>query len=887
MRKLLASRVLPILFAAAALLPLAFLIFAVRDARATDAARTDVVALEAEIRAASAELTALARRYVQYGDDAYRESYLRKYNDKDIVARLRELSASLRPDETILAEHAATAADLLSAIDLRAFALYGGGHTEAARELLFSHEYTIAENLFRDARGAFSAAAGRRFDREDSANARVFQIAVGVCAGAAVLLIWLFASLSSYYARRGRELTAYALAADKIAEGVSVPPVVERVRQEYAKLVHAAQSGDTSAVDLSEFSGVWRELMEHANTLLSVVGRNLTAASPIVCIRVADGVVLDCNAAAYRLLGLTAGAELSECFFEEEFRELRDLIAREGIADGFTARMGASGNFMERRRFRLNVVPSADDPRVKIFWATDIESEEQRLDVTRKGREDITETLDALPVAVLINDPATTEIFYANEAYAAMFQFPPHADIQSYPERNMYEDAGTLFSDDKPCECVYITHTGKRIEASVITRNIRYSHRKAHIKIVLDVGVERKLNEELRETAARERSAHQMKSRFIVNMSHEFRTPMNAIVGMSQMALLREQEDENNANAFRKINRSAHQLMGILDDVLDFLKIEGRQLLLEEAEFNLTELLSQARTFLADRADNRFVETRVDAAPEVPYLLYGDRTRLWQCLRNLLDNASRYTPRGQIKLQVTVESPSQLRHTDRAWITFAVRDTGVGMTEQQLSRLFIPFAQQPDRGYLPHTGLGLSITKELATLMGGDISVMSEPGKGSEFAVRLPFRMLDPDAVMASLVQIEREPERHELPQFTGLRVLLVEDNMLNQEVALGMLEMLGIEGKLAEDGQEALKKLSEEPFDLVLMDILMPVMDGLEATRRVRASGAAYSGIPIIALTANVLKEHVDEFKDAGMNRYIPKPIEFDSLVAELRRFS
>ncbi|MFO1424166.1 MAG: ATP-binding protein [Candidatus Competibacteraceae bacterium] len=376
--------------------------------------------------------------------------------------------------------------------------------------------------------------------------------------------------------------------------------------------------------------------------------------------------------------------------------------------------------------------------------------------------------------------------------------------------------------------------------------------------------------------------ANQAKSEFLANMSHEIRTPMNAVLGLTRLGL--EATPEKQCEYLLKINGSAELLLNILNDILDFSKIEAGKLSLENVDFNLYEVMDRLSSAIGAQAREKHLDFTVRIAPETPRLLRGDSLRLGQIFMNLANNAVKFTERGS----VTVNVVTVVQGGDKVMLRYSVSDTGIGLTPEQQERLFGAFSQADTSTTRKFggTGLGLAISKRLAELMGGEISVESEHGKGSTFHFSAPFTRGEgrADAILseANAWRVVTEFER---ARWRGARVLVVEDNPLNQQVIQEFLAKAGVDVIIAENGLEAIEAAQIQSFDAVLMDIQMPVMDGLRATQELRKS-PRFANTPIIALTANVFQTDIEQCIAAGMNDHVSKPITVDELFAKLGKW-
>jgi signal transduction histidine kinase/CheY-like chemotaxis protein/HPt (histidine-containing phosphotransfer) domain-containing protein len=371
--------------------------------------------------------------------------------------------------------------------------------------------------------------------------------------------------------------------------------------------------------------------------------------------------------------------------------------------------------------------------------------------------------------------------------------------------------------------------------------------------------------------------ASRAKSEFVSRMSHELRTPLNAIIGFGQL-LESEPLPPSQMGYVKLINSSGNHLMELINAVLDHAKIESGNLTLEAIEFDLADIVESVSSIVLERANTKGLIFTADISPNLPPRLIGDPTRLRQVLINLLVNAVKFTEQGAVTLRIGVDNND---------LIFSIRDTGIGMDKHAVSRLFQPFAQADDsitRKY-GGTGLGLMISKELVAAMGGSIEVDSAPGAGSCFWVRLPLKAVAPGGRKQNTAV---QTSGIDFATLIGGRVLLVDDNAVNQQLGTAMLDRLGLTHDIASDGLEALERVATSEYALILMDMEMPEMDGVTAARHIRAHEATQAGKPamvIIAMTANALSEDRERCLAAGMNGYVAKPISLATLEAEIAR--
>ncbi len=563
------------------------------------------------------------------------------------------------------------------------------------------------------------------------------------------------------------------------------------------------------------------------------------------------------------------------------------------------------------RRFMVNITASSTDNSNYNCWGMDIEESLLQRDYLNEMKEELQTLISILPIALFIVTPKDNKIVFANENALKLLKADDLSKIINTNMLDRYDeyDSGGISVTEKINEWypkllksgrVISTERklrlldGSKIYVNVTESGIFYEDKLAIALIMQNTDEEKKRLKTMQTFAESEKSANELKSKFLVNMSHEIRTPMNAIIGLSELQLIKT-INRHERDSFLKINKAAKNLLVIINDILDYSKMEAGKLELIESEFNVQQILNDAVYEPIGKLAGKAIHLTGKYLPNVPKYLFGDKARLQQVVHNLLDNAAKFTDSGDIIFSVCANE-----YIEMCELVIQVEDTGSGMSDEQTKKFFEPFTQFQAGIHTKHqgTGLGAPIIHQLVSSMHGEVRVNSQIGVGTIIVIIIPFKYsehpklyIEPQEIKfitaeQSLKLAENDDDTIVFLQAPTAKILVVDDNEVNLTVASGMLGLCGIKCETALNGQDSINKILQKDYDIVFMDHLMPVMDGIETTNYIRNLGGKYTDLTIIALTANHHAGARDEFIKSGMNDYLTKPINKKTLFALLERY-
>lgn len=508
---------------------------------------------------------------------------------------------------------------------------------------------------------------------------------------------------------------------------------------------------------------------------------------------------------------------------------------------------------------------------------------EQRAAELRESEERFRTLVDHAPEAIVLLDVDAGRFVDANENALQLFEFSRDELLNRHPADvsppNQPDGRPSVTASKEKIDAalggqrvvfdwVHCNSRGVKIPCEVRLARLPAGRKNLVRASITDISARKQTESELSNARDEAEAASKAKSEFLANMSHEIRTPLNGVIGLTEL-VLDTQLDDSQREYLEMVKASGESLLAIVNDMLDFSKIEAGKLELVPVEFDLRKRLRKAVKPLIARAHEKQLELLLELSRDLPNCVIGDFDRLWQVVVNLVGNAIKFTDDGKIVLTVSVESQSD----NQAVVLFTVSDSGIGIPKDRIGNIFDAFEQADNSLTRRHTGtgLGLAISSRLVELLGGRIRVESELGKGStfEFTTCLQLPHESPDKVRAEV------PDSEEPLSVKPLRILLAEDSLVNVKLMIGLLSRWGHQVTVAHNGAEAVALFEQHDFDLVLMDVQMPEIDGFQATRAIRNREAQSDHrVPIIALTAHAMPEDRDKCLASGMDGYVAKPI-------------
>src|SRR6056297_3330688 len=501
----------------------------------------------------------------------------------------------------------------------------------------------------------------------------------------------------------------------------------------------------------------------------------------------------------------------------------------------------------------------------------------------------LNQTFDALLVSKLRG--SDLETVFANQTYYSISGLSEDDVIGSHPRitasttsaNNLYDSILTHFKKDTlfETECTCLNKAGSPFWAIIKSFPLNAGDEKFCVTIIKEITIRKKRENELKKALQEAESSKIVKEKFLANMSHEMRTPLNGILGMTQL-LEGKDLDEENADYVEEIKLSAENLLAIVNDILEFNFLKSTHFKLENRKFNIRKLLRQVVDNIRNQTEEKGLDLELVISENVPEYLVGDSVRISQIVMNILSNSIKFTKDGEIAIIVT----NRDTENGKIPIELKIKDTGIGIPESMINNIFESFSQaSKSTSYkFGGTGLGLSLVKQLVGYMGGKIDVESKEGEGTSVYLQIPFYLPEKADGFKTLKSSTADSKRE---SFSGHKILIVDDYTVNRRIVKGMMKKLGVDADEAEDGSVALEMVDQNDYSAIFMDVHMPGMGGLEATRRIREHDKkSKKDVPIIAITASVLDRDIEECKQAGMDGFIAKPFTYDELYNSFKEF-
>ena len=477
-----------------------------------------------------------------------------------------------------------------------------------------------------------------------------------------------------------------------------------------------------------------------------------------------------------------------------------------------------------------------------------------------------------------VNDLVISKYGYTRKEFMGMNITDLHKEIDY---KDVILHTQNTLKEDSVSEWIHVLKDASEIDVELIAKSISYNEKSARLVSINDITEVNRYQDQLIASKQDAEKSKELQGQFLSNMSHEIRTPMNGIMGITRI-LQKSKLNKEQHHFLNAIIKSSENLMVIINDVLDFSKIEAGKVVIENTKFDLSETLDVVQEILVVKAEEKGIYLTVDMHENVPTFISGDSVRLNQVLINLVGNAIKFTEKGGVSIKVIATESTE----ERIKLRFDIRDTGIGIPSDKIDSIFQSFTQASSSTTRTHggTGLGLTISKQLIELQNGKLAIESEEGKGSTFSFELEFDKVAQSEKSENELRIVGRSNDKILGDLSGIDILLVEDHPINQMLAIKVLEDWGFNVDLAENGLIALEKVGQKDYNLVLMDISMPEMDGYEATREIRSGKhCKNSDLPIVAMTASALIGENQKCYKAGMNDYITKPFDPQNLLEKI----